>query len=76
MPAHLRGQTFKFVIEIYHECFFSCRRFDPNLRRIYNKIQSGDVGAVRTLRSISRDPPNMTNFDYLKISGRVHDLLV
>ncbi|XP_041365383.1 uncharacterized oxidoreductase YrbE-like isoform X2 [Gigantopelta aegis] len=52
-------------------CAFN-RRFDPDLEVIYRKKQNGDLGKVRQLIMISRDPP--IPISYIKVSGGIfHD---
>ena len=50
---------------------FISRRFDPNLRKLYNQIREGKIGMVRSIKSTSRDPWHMLSKDYLKISGSI-----
>ena len=46
------------------------RRYDPQYRKIWESIQSGDVGKVRVVKVTSRDPPSMMTPEYLAVSGR------
>ena len=49
-------------------CFF-CRRFEPQLRLMHDRIRAGEIGRVRSLRSTNRDTPQMMNPAYLALSG-------
>lgn len=49
------------------------RRFDPHFTKVRSAVQSGQVGKLHKVKSISRDNPVPT-LDYLKISGGIiHD---
>ncbi|ELT88951.1 hypothetical protein CAPTEDRAFT_135479 [Capitella teleta] len=60
-------------------CAFN-RRWDPQCRRIKDLIQSGHVGQLRVVKTVSRDPPGMATEEYIKTSGgifidsAVHDM--
>ena len=45
------------------------RRYDPQYRRIWNGVQTGEVGRVRVVKVTSRDPPSMMIKGYLQTSG-------
>jgi len=44
------------------------RRFDPNFRRLYDRINSGEMGRLETLHIISHDPAP-PSIDYVRGSG-------
>ena len=44
------------------------RRFDPNFRRLYDRITSGEMGRLETLHIISHDPAP-PSIDYVRGSG-------
>jgi myo-inositol 2-dehydrogenase/D-chiro-inositol 1-dehydrogenase len=44
------------------------RRFDPNFRRLHDRIASGEMGALETLHIVSHDPAPPP-IDYVKVSG-------
>jgi len=44
------------------------RRFDPNFRRLRERIRSGEMGSLETLHIISHDPAPPP-IDYVKVSG-------
>ena len=48
---------------------FCCRRFEPQLRLMHDRIRAGEIGRVRSLRSTSRDTPQMMKPAYLALSG-------
>ena len=48
---------------------FCCRRFEPQLRLMHDRIRAGEIGRVRSLRSTNRDTPQMMNPAYLALSG-------
>ncbi|GFR32466.1 myo-inositol 2-dehydrogenase [Trichonephila clavata] len=56
-------------------CAFN-RRFDPGLRSVKDRIESGEIGQVQVVKTCSRDSPK-PSVDYLKISGGIfHDCAV
>ena len=44
------------------------RRFDPNFRRLRERLHSGEMGALETLHIISHDPAPPP-IDYVRVSG-------
>ena len=44
------------------------RRFDPNFRRIWERVRDGSIGEPHLLRITSRDP-GPPPIDYIKVSG-------
>lgn len=56
------------------------RRFDPQIRKVYDMIQEGAIGQLRVIKTTSRDPPAMVSPEYLKNSpglffdSAVHDM--
>ena len=44
------------------------RRFDPNFRRLHDRIHSGEMGPLETLHIVSHDPAPPP-IDYVKVSG-------
>ncbi|HJR83055.1 MAG TPA: inositol 2-dehydrogenase [Sphingomicrobium sp.] len=44
------------------------RRFDPNFRKLHERIRSGEMGALETLHIVSHDPAPPP-IDYVKVSG-------
>jgi myo-inositol 2-dehydrogenase / D-chiro-inositol 1-dehydrogenase len=44
------------------------RRFDPNFRRLHDRINSGEMGRLETLHIISHDPAPPP-IDYVRVSG-------
>jgi len=56
------------------------RRHDPTHREVWQATRNEDVGKVRVIRSISRDPPAMCTPEYIASSGgifldsAIHDL--
>jgi len=56
------------------------RRYDPNFTKLKEVLDSGKVGKLLKVRSISRDNPITISIDYLKTSGgiifdcSVHDI--
>jgi myo-inositol 2-dehydrogenase/D-chiro-inositol 1-dehydrogenase len=44
------------------------RRFDPNFRRIWERVRAGDIGEPQLLRIASRDPAPPP-LEYIKVSG-------
>ncbi|GIY11876.1 inositol 2-dehydrogenase, partial [Caerostris extrusa] len=56
-------------------CAFN-RRFDPGLRSLKDRIDAGEIGTVKVVKTCSRDSPK-PSIDYLKISGGIfHDCAV
>ena len=56
-------------------CAFN-RRFDPSFNTIRNRVQAGEVGHIKMIKTTSRDSP-LPSLDYLKISGGIfHDCAV
>lgn len=52
------------------------RRFDPSFAELVTRARSGQIGAVRFVRSVSRDSP-VPSLDYLRTSrGIFHDCVV
>jgi len=56
------------------------RRYDPNFTKLKTVLDSGKVGKLLKVRSISRDNPLHVSIDYLRVSGgiifdcSVHDI--
>ncbi len=44
------------------------RRFDPNFKRLHDRISSGEMGGLETLHIISHDPAPPP-IDYVRVSG-------
>jgi len=44
------------------------RRFDPNFRRLHDRISAGEMGALETLHIISHDPAPPP-IEYVRVSG-------
>jgi len=47
------------------------RRYDPNFSKLKAVLESGKVGKLIKVRSISRDNPLHVSIDYLKVSGGI-----
>lgn len=46
------------------------RRFDPNFKRVYEAIESGEIGDPHIIKITSRDP-NPPPIEYIKVSGGI-----
>jgi myo-inositol 2-dehydrogenase / D-chiro-inositol 1-dehydrogenase len=44
------------------------RRFDPNFRKLHDRLRSGEMGPLETLHIVSHDPAPPP-LDYVKVSG-------
>ncbi|XP_014212010.2 uncharacterized protein LOC106641938 [Copidosoma floridanum] len=56
-------------------CAFN-RRFDPSYSNVRQRLRSGEIGHVHTIKLVARDSP-LPSIDYLKISGGIfHDCMV
>ncbi|XP_077984692.1 myo-inositol 2-dehydrogenase-like [Glandiceps talaboti] len=56
----------------YLMCAFN-RRFDPSLRAIKEAVQSNELGTIKVIKTVSRDP-TPPPLEYLKICGGIfHD---
>nr|XP_054768879.1 uncharacterized oxidoreductase YrbE-like [Lytechinus pictus] len=59
-------------------CAFN-RRFDPSIRKLRERVQNGEIGQIRCIKTTARDAP-FPPIEYLKISGgfyhdcAVHDI--
>ncbi|XP_041367581.1 uncharacterized oxidoreductase YrbE-like [Gigantopelta aegis] len=73
-PVALTVETVEYCYALAKEnnrilfCAFN-KRFDPDFDVIYKKKQNGDLGKVRQLIMISRDPP--VPISYIKVSGGI-----
>ena len=61
--------------DLYLLCVsYLCRRFDPSISSIYERIKNGEIDQIKNIRTIIRDK-DLHPKEYFQTSGMFHNFI-